>query len=73
MSTNDDSPEIEKEIKFLTEKVKMLEGQIRILDRDWAIKFNSQKEKLERTVFFKKLYKGFIEQILNYEDKVHQI
>lgn len=73
MSMNDDSSEVEKEIKFLTEKVQMLESQIRILDKDWAIKFNSQREKLERSVFFKKLYKGFIEQILSYEDKVHQI
>jgi uncharacterized membrane protein YgaE (UPF0421/DUF939 family) len=73
MTISDDFSEKEKEIKLLKEKLKILDNQIKMLDREWTVKFNHQREKLERIMFFKNLYKGFVEKIVSFEDKHHQV
>lgn len=73
MTINDDFSEKDKEIKVLKEKLKMLDNQLKLLDKEWTVKFNHQREKLERIMFFKNLYKGFIEKIVSFEDKHHQV
>ena len=73
MTISDDFSDKEKEIKLLKEKLKILDNQVKMLDREWTVKFNHQRERLERILFFKNLYKGFVEKIVSFEDKHHQV